>query len=152
MNYSVPLWRHPTRADVNILTKERDEADENASASWECMDMGREVVAAILGEDKERIAPMFVAEAIRSACYRAAVGTLADDITPPDAASRRVAVLEASQAVLRERIAALEAGMERAMELWTADEGVAAFNVLGDVLGIPRDNPPAIGDLPSPLR
>lgn len=27
MSYSVPLWRHPNRADVDILTKERDEAE-----------------------------------------------------------------------------------------------------------------------------
>lgn len=92
--YSVPLWRHPTRSDVNILTKERDEAVEHASASWECMDMGRETVAAILGDDKEHIAPMFIPEAIRTACYRAATGKLRDEVMPPDAASRRVAVLE----------------------------------------------------------
>lgn len=93
--YSVPLWRHPTRADVNILTKERDDAERHAGETWECMDMGRETVAAILGDNKEHIAPMFIPEAIRTACYRAATGTLRDEVMPPDAASRRVTALEA---------------------------------------------------------
>lgn len=103
--YAVPLWRHPNRSDVNILTKQRDDAYEHASASWECMDMGRETVAAILGENKEHIAPMFIPEAIRTACYRAATGKLADEVMPPDAASRRVAELEREVAELRAALA-----------------------------------------------
>ncbi len=101
------------------LGKEKEEAIDNGSTAWECLTMARETVGTILSAEPdywEGIAPMFLPEAIRTACYRAATGKLRDEVTPSDASSRRVIELEAANTDLRARVAALSEDLDAIAE------------------------------------
>lgn len=74
-----------------------EQAQESASAAWECLDMTREVFAAVTGEPKDSFAPMFFPETVRALLFRAACGDF-DGMVPEDSratlmAKRRRALL-----------------------------------------------------------
>lgn len=61
-------------AEIARLTKALKQEHESHGETWECIRMAQEAVGSILDEKPESIAPMFLPEAIRSACFRASRG------------------------------------------------------------------------------
>ena len=143
--YIVGEWCN-CRKDAEIARLTKELADEKLShgETLECIHMAQEAVGSILDEKPESIAPMFLPEAIRSACFRSSRGDydakcVTPTVTPLRAEVARLKTALRAAADALDEARALAANTARACVEFDWDEDAPAFDAAAGIFAKARD-------------